>query len=112
MPITDAEHVVIEQSKLCDYLLNPLHPIGGAKASWFATLGYTQANWQDLQRDLMKLANNCVDFVVKSSPFGVKYELAGYIGMPDKRPGIVVSVWIIEGNTPPRLVTAYPGTTT
>lgn len=109
MRIPDAGSAVITQQKLCDYLLNPQHPVGKAKAAWFESLGYTVANWQRLADDLRELARNCDNVIVHPSPYGVKYIAEGQIGIPPCRPGLVVTVWIIEGNSLPRLVTAYPG---
>ena len=109
MPFPNAEHAVITEEKICGYLLNPSHPVGGSKAVWFASIGYTMGNWQDLANDLLQLAQTSEDFIAKSSPFGVKYEVLGAIGCPGHRPALVISVWIVEENDWPRLVTAYPG---
>ena len=109
MPFPNADHAVIAEEKIRDYLLNPSHPVGGSKAVWFASIGYTLGNWQDLAKDLMRVAQSSEDFIAKSSPFGVKYEVLSALGCPGHRPGLVVSVWIVEENDPPRLVTAYPG---
>ena len=109
MPIPNAEHAVIAEEKIRDYLLNPSHSVGGAKAVWFASIGYTMVNWQDFANDLLRVAQTSEDFIAKSSPFGVKYEVSGELGCPGYRPAVVLSVWIVEENDPPRLVTAFPG---
>lgn len=109
MPFPDAERAVVTEEKVCDYLLNPNHPVGGPKAAWFASIGYGIDNWQDLADDLLLLARGVDDFVAKPSPFGVKYEVTGRIGRPAHRPADVTTVWIVEGNNSPRLITAYPG---
>ena len=109
MPIPNAEHALIAEEKIRDYLLNPSHPVGGSKAVCFASIGYTMVNWQDLANDLLQVVQTSEDFIAKLSPFGVKYEVSGALGCPGHRPGLVVSVWIVEENDPPRLVTAYPG---
>ena len=109
MAFPDAEVSVVIEEKLYDYLLNPSHPVGGPNAAWFATLGYTRENWTELRDDLLAIAASCQDFVVKLSPYGVKYETVGDLGTEGHRPGSVVAVWIVEENSPPRLVTAYPG---
>ena len=109
MPFPDAEHAVVAEEKVRDYLLNPNHPVGGPKTKWFASLGYTIDNWQDLVNDLWRLAVTVDDFVAKPSAFGVKYEVLGQIGRPGHRPAAVLTVWIVEGNAAPRLITAYPG---
>ena len=110
MPFPDAEHAIITQEKLCDYLLNPAHPVGGPKAVWFASVEYnTMHNWEQLRADLLRIAVDCQNFIPKSSPFGVKYEIRGEIACGGCRPVMVLAVWIVEGNSPPRLVTAFPG---
>lgn len=109
MPFPDSEHAIVDEDKVCDYLLNPKHPVGGTKAAWFASLGYTLENWQDLASDLLRLAQTRDHFLAKPSPFGIKYEVTGEIGRPGHRAADVVTVWIIEENDSPRLITAYPG---
>ncbi len=109
MAFPDAENALVTEDKLCDYLLNPSHPVGGPKSAWFATLGYTRENWLELRDDLLAIAAACGDFVAKPSPYGVKYETRGDLGTEGHRPGMVVAVWIVEENSSPRLVTAYPG---
>ena len=109
MPFPNADHAVIAEEKIRDYLLNPSHPVGGSKAVWFASIGYTLGNWQDLADDLLQVAQTSEDFIAKSSPFGVKYEVSGELGCPGHRPGLLVSIRIAEENDPPRRVTAYPG---
>jgi hypothetical protein len=42
------------------------------------------------------------------TPFGVKYKAAGLVGRDGQRPGLVLTVWGVEDNDPPRLVNAYP----
>jgi hypothetical protein len=109
MPFPDAEHAVISREKLCDYLLNHAHPTGGPKAEWFASLGYSQQNWEELRDHLLRVATSCENFIPKPTPYGVKYETEGEIGCGGHRYATVLAVWIVEQNSPPRLVTAYPG---
>ena len=67
MPFPDAEHAIVTEEKVRDYLLNPNHPVGGPKATWFASLGYTTDNWQELVSDLLRLARTVDEFVAKPS---------------------------------------------
>jgi hypothetical protein len=92
MPFPDAERAEVTEDKVRDYLLNPNHPVGGPKAAWFASIGYSIDNWQDLVDDLRMLARSVDDFVAKRSRFGVKYEVAGRIGRPGHRPADVITV--------------------
>jgi hypothetical protein len=109
MPFPNAEHAAVDAEKVRDYLLNPSHPVGGSKAIWFASIGYTLDNWQELADDLVQLARTSGDFVAKPSAFGVKYEVSGEIGRSRHGSAVVISVWIAEEGHSPRLVTAYPG---
>ena len=109
MAFPDAENSIVTEDRLCDYLLNPSHPVGGPKAAWFASIGYARTNWTELRDDLLVIALSCEDFIAKPSLYGVKYETVGALGTDGHRAGTVVAVWIVEENFPPRLVTAYPG---
>ncbi len=109
MAFPDAEHAIVAEEKIRDYLLNAGHPVGSPKAVWFESIGYTIDNWQELSEDLLRVARSVDDFVSTASTFGVKYEVSGEIGRPGYRPAVVVTVWIVEENRFPRLVTAYPG---
>ena len=84
------------------------HADGGSKAVWFHSLGYVRDGWEQLADDLLEIAQHCKDFDVETTPFGVKYKATGHVGRPDHRPGLVLTVWIVEDDDPPRLVTAYP----
>jgi hypothetical protein len=108
MPIPDAERAIASRGKVHDYLLNPEHPDGGSKAIWFDSLGYSQRDWQVLARDLLAIAKACPQFDTERSTHGIKYKASGMISRPDHRPGRVMTVWIVEGDDPPRLITAYP----
>ena len=108
MPIPDANRAVATDEKVRDYLLNHGHSDGGSKAVWFHSLGYTRDDWHYLSADLFAIARDCDSFDTESTRLGVKYKASGMIGRPDHRPGSVLTVWIVEDDDPPRLVTAYP----
>jgi len=108
MPIPHAEQAVVAAEKVRDYLLNLEHADGGSKAVWFHSLGYTRDEWQLLADDLLAIARRCAEFATETTPFGIKYKAAGSVGRPNHRPGNVLTVWIVEDDDPPRLVTAYP----
>ena len=111
MPIPNANRAIAADEKVRDYLLNLSHPDGGSKAVWFHSLGYSRENWMQLAEDLTAIARECHNFDFESCPFGVKYKTSGMIGRPGNRPGLVFTVWIVEDDDPPRLVTAYPDDT-
>ena len=76
---------------------------------WHWARGLIAMRTVSLRDDLLAIATSCGDFVAKPSPYGVKYETVGELGTGGYRSGKVVTVWIVEENMPPRLVTAYPG---
>ena len=108
MPIPDARRAIVAPEKVRDYLLNPEHPDGGSKAVWFHSLGYTRDQWELLAHDLIGVARDCDEFDTERTKFGVKYKARGSVGRPNQRPGSVLTVWVVEDDDPPRLVTAYP----
>ena len=108
MSIPNADQAIVTPEKVRDYLLNLEHPDGGSKAVWFHSLGYARDRWQELVDDLLAIARGCPEFDTETTRFGIKYKAAGEIGRPNHRPGNVLTVWIVEDDDPPRLVTAYP----
>jgi hypothetical protein len=108
MPIPDAQIAIASRDKVYGYLLNLDHPDGGAKGIWFHSLGYERENWQLLADDLLRIARTCDEYDIERSPHGIKYKVSGIVGRPGYRPGRVLTVWIVEPDEPPRLVTAFP----
>lgn len=104
------ESAAISRSKICDYLLSATHPIGRFKAVFFSLLGYTTDNWERLQKDLLQLARSGEAVPGQESPYGEKYEVRGTLVGPSGRQARLVTVWIVlNGETYPQFVTAYPG---
>ena len=108
MGIPDSNNAVADKSKVRDYLLNLEHPDGGSKAVWFHNRGYLRDQWQLLADDLLAIARNCKFFDTESNPYGIKYIATGNIGRPGHTIEPVLTVWIVEDSSPPRLVTSYP----
>jgi hypothetical protein len=108
--IPGAELAVVDAEKVRDYLLSPTHPVGKFKAAFFATLGYTQHEWAELQRDLVRTAHSQLAVQGRFSRHGNKYEVSATLTGPSGRSAAVVTVWIVRhGERVPRFVTAYPG---
>jgi len=109
MRLPGAERAVVDAAKVRDYLLSVEHPVGRAKARFFAALGFTRAEWPALRRALLELAANGEAMPAESTRFGQKYVVRGTIRGPTGRMGQVPSAWIVlAGEDFPRLVTAYP----
>jgi len=108
--LPNPEQAVIDDAKLRDYLLSPMHPVGRFKAPFFAALGYTQDNWSQLGQDLREQHLGRDAEPGDLTQYGQKYRIAAEIRGPSGRTAIVVSVWIVlEGEDFPRFVTAHPG---
>ena len=96
-----------------DYLPSTSHPVGRFKAPFFASLGYTTANWQRLEEDLRTLAISGDAELGKGNPYGQKYEIRDILNGPGGRSAGILTVWIIlSGGDAPQFVTAFPGETT
>ena len=91
------------------YLLAFDHPEGAAKAEFFASFGFTAAEWELLAEALLAHARTHDVSSSTRSQYGTKYRVDGAISCPDGRTPTIRSVWIIDdGNESPRLVTAHP----
>ena len=112
MKLPEAQRAVIAPAKIQDYLLSTSHPVGRFKAPFFARLGYTVADWQRLEQDLLVLAGSGDAEPGKDSPYGQKYEIRGTLNGPSGRSANVLTVWIVrlKGDVP-EFVTAFPGET-
>ena len=109
MPVPGADRAVVEPRKLRDYLLSPAHPVGRFKATFFASLAYTQDTWGVLSADLRDQAASGEAHPVGPSPYGQKYEVNGTLIGPTGKEAEVVTVGIIlTGEDFPRFVTAFP----
>jgi hypothetical protein len=104
------EHLaIVEQEKICGYLLNSQHRYGASKARFFMEFGFTLESWQMLADALLEHGRQHEVSKEKETGFGPRYEVDGKLVAPDGRRPRVRTVWQIdEGNTAPRLITAYP----
>jgi hypothetical protein len=110
MKLPRADHAIVDEVKVRDYLLSPEHPVGRFKAAFFASMGYTRQDWELLQHDLVSIATSEDATLGQLNAFGQKYEVRGRIKGPTGRRFEVVTVWIVlNGESAPRFVTAYPG---
>jgi hypothetical protein len=103
----------ISVAKVRDYLLNPEHPVGRAKARFFTSLGFHRAGWAELHAALLSHAALGEAHLLPLGPFGQKCLIRGSIVGPTGVRAPVIAVWMItDPSTGPRFVTAYPEETT
>jgi hypothetical protein len=99
----------IDERKIVDYLLTTAHPVGGAKAAYFMSLGYRAEEWPRLRDDLAHIAQNGEVIDVGATAYGLKMVVDGVVESPCGRIVALRTVWISdEFDGVPRLVTAYP----
>jgi len=99
----------VPQAKLTDYLLNPAHPAGGPKATFFHAFGFS-AERLDVMRAALAAHPDCnpVD-EMHLDRWGTRYVVRCSVETPDGRNPCILTVWIVPpGQDQAQLVTAYP----
>jgi hypothetical protein len=109
MRLPNAERVIVEEEKVCGYLLNAQHRYGASKAKFFMEFGFTLQSWSVLAGALREHAQRHDVSREKETGFGPRYEVDGELVAPDGRRPQVRTVWQIDhGAIAPRLITAHP----
>jgi hypothetical protein len=107
--LRNADRAIIDERKVRDYLLNPLHARGGHKARIFAAaLGYRRFDHARLIGHIRQgiLTHEAVR--MDAVPYGERFRVDISIVAP-ARSAIVRTLWIIRtGEDVPRLTSAYP----
>ena len=110
MRLPHLDRAVIDPAKLQDYILSTAHPLGRFKAHFFASLGYSAENWEQLETGIRNLIAVAEARLGVKTEYGQKYEVRGLMTGPNGRRAEIVTVWIIlAGEEVPRFVTAYAG---
>lgn len=109
MKLPNVNRAIVPEHKLTHYLLNPTHPVGGGKASFFLRFGFTPENWKTLADALLQHAQTNEVIETNSTRYGVRYVVDGVIISPDGTRLNIRSAWhMIPGSDAPRFVTAHP----
>jgi len=104
-----SDNAVVDVEKVRDYLLSASHPVGRMKAAFFMALGYLEAEWSQLQRDLLEFAQLHSATPGRFTRYGNKYEVRGTLKGPSGRTASLQTVWIVRhGEDFPRFITAFP----
>ena len=109
MKLPRANLVVVERSKIVDYLLNADHSQNKGKAAYYKSRGYSCKSWRCLATEIQLLAQT--KHVTKSmeTSHGMKYIVDGHIDSPSGKPMMVRTVWILPfKQNVPQFVTAVP----
>lgn len=103
-----AERAIIERRKLESYLLDPSHGDGRHKARVFrSALGIAAADWRYLNDAILAAVRDAPVSAVVPTPYGSRCTVVLPIqGLNGQRHDVVTG-WLVTGDSPPRLVTAY-----
>jgi hypothetical protein len=100
--------VHVPRRKVTGYLLAAAHPVGGPKARYFLSRGYSLEAPEVLEAALRDVASQGTVVSEEATTWGRKYLVVGQVRAPDGNPMDVATVWVVAGNAAPVLVTAYP----
>jgi hypothetical protein len=104
-----ADQALVDEGKICDYLLSDTHPVGRFKARVFRSLGYTVESWRRLRDDLLHHGQTGTVQRIETSAYGMKVVISATLKGPNGAFRPFRTVWLIQDqSTQPRLVTAFP----
>lgn len=104
-----ADHALVDEAKICDYLLSDTHPVGRFKARVFRSLGYTAESWTRLRDDLLHHGQTGSVQRIERSAYGIKVVISATLKSPDGSAKPFRTVWFIpEHSSQAKLVTAFP----
>ncbi|MBW1676657.1 MAG: hypothetical protein JRF30_05435 [Deltaproteobacteria bacterium] len=107
--LPNREQAYIPEPKLSKYVLSETHAVGKAKAKYFRSLGYTEANANELADALLMIAKSEGGSKKVTTPYGTKYIVEGELVTPSGTTARIRTVWVVEPHDKrPRFVTAYP----
>jgi len=109
MMLPNAQLATVPEPKITRYLLNPGHPAGGSKATFFLRYGFTIQDWRRLAAALLRHARENEVVETEQTRHGTRYVLDGPLEAPD---GLILNVrtaWYTDPDGDvPRFVTAHP----
>lgn len=109
MKLPNAQSATVPERKVTHYLLNPAHPAGGSKASFFLRFGFTVAEWRRLAEALLRHARENDVVETEQTRHGARHVVDGPLTAPDGTRLNVRSAWYINpGGGAPRFVSAHP----
>ena len=96
MMLPNSELAYIPEAKLTKYLLSETHAVGKAKARYFRSLGYTEANADQLANSLLMIAKSEGVSQEAANPYGTKYTVEGEIIAPSGTTARIRTIWVVE----------------
>jgi len=105
----DWDSAFVPANKIEGYLLNDGHAVGKHKAAFFDALGFSGADADVLETELIRIARQNPVRDESTSHFGTKYVIGCMLRAHSGESTPVRTIWIVDSDNPgPRLVTAYP----
>ena len=109
MKLPNAQSASVPERKVTHYLLNPGHPAGGSKATFFLRFGFSVVEWQRLAEALHRHARENEVAATEQTIHGLRYVVDGPLTAPDGSRLNIRSAWYISpGSDAPRFVSAHP----
>ena len=109
MKLPNCEQAEVTMRKLTTYLLDIAHPQNKGKAAFYELVGYNQQNTDALKEALLGLVLESEITKVIETAHGKRYVVEGWRPCPNGKLYPLRTVWFIDnGETIPKLVTAYP----
>lgn len=109
MKLPNVAQSIVPERKIREYLLSLAHRDGRSKAVFFLRFGFSIEDWQVLAEALHRHATDNEVVEREDTPFGTSYAVEGPLPAPDGRsPQVRVVRFVEDGESVPRLVTAYP----
>lgn len=108
MKLPRARRAQVDERKVVGYLLSTDHPDGRSKAAFFGSFGFSAARWELPADALRDHGTNGEVTSLATSDHGTRYSVDGVIETPDGRNPRVRTVWLVDENGAPRLITAHP----
>ncbi len=100
----------VKREKLTEYLLNPDHPQGRAKAKFFLSKGFSRENPKALEPSLKRHVREAKPCKIQRGAEGEGFKVS-YIGplrTPKETVERFISVWYVDEEGTATLITAYP----
>lgn len=98
---------IIAEAKLTQYLLKPLPQ--DDKSKFLAQAGYSQENWQQLEKDLREQILPLDAVFTEQTRFGDHYKIRGTLTGTNGVILPVITIWMIEKSTgQTKFITLFP----
>jgi hypothetical protein len=109
MKLPNRNEAEVSERKVRLYLLNPAHPVGGSKASFFVRFGFGAESWRELADALLQHGRDNDVVQSQQTSHGTRYVVDGPLKAPNGTTLNIRTAWFIEpGQSSPRFITAHP----